>query len=183
MAFRLFSREEKTSPAPERKASATGRVVALAAGAGRSVWSARDTGSLTRSGFLGNPIGFRSVKLIAEAAAAVPLICEDRERRYDTHPVIDLLRRPNPGQGRAELFEIAVWPVTAVRQWLSGGRWPQPGRVARGASRPAVGPDEHRAGRGWLADRLRIFGRRSQASLRHDRKPRSDLPHQELSST
>ncbi len=105
MAFRLFSREEKTSPAPERKASATGRVVALAAGAGRSVWSARDTGSLTRSGFLGNPIGFRSVKLIAEAAAAVPLICEDRERRYDTHPVIDLLRRPNPGQGRAELFE------------------------------------------------------------------------------
>lgn len=105
MAFRLFSREEKTSPAPERKASATGRVVALAAGAGRSVWSARDTGSLTRSGFLGNPIGFRSVKLIAEAAAAVPLICEDRERRYDTHPVIDLLRRPNPGQGRAELFK------------------------------------------------------------------------------
>ncbi|GGF69054.1 portal protein [Paracoccus acridae] len=105
MAFRLFTREEKQAPPPERKASATGRVVALASGSGRAVWSSRDTVSLTRGGFVGNPVGFRCVKLIAEAAAAVPLVCEDRERRYDIHPVLDLLRRPNPGQGRAELFE------------------------------------------------------------------------------
>ncbi|MDB6181500.1 phage portal protein [Paracoccus fistulariae] len=104
MAFRLFSREEKAAPAPEKKASATGRVVAFASG-GRAVWSARDTGSLIRGGFVGNPVGFRSVRLIAEAAAAVPLICEDRAQRYETHPVLDLLRRPNPGQGRAELLE------------------------------------------------------------------------------
>ncbi|WP_103171648.1 phage portal protein [Paracoccus sp. SY] len=105
MAFRLFTREEKQAPPPKRKASATGRVVALASGSGRAVWSSRDTVSLTRGGFVGNPVGFRCVKLIAEAAAAVPLVCEDRERRYDIHPVLDLLRRPNPGQGRAELFE------------------------------------------------------------------------------
>ncbi|MGR3199933.1 MAG: phage portal protein [Paracoccus sp. (in: a-proteobacteria)] len=105
MAFRLFTREGTNAPAPERKASATGRVVALASGSGRAIWSARDTGSLTRGGFMGNPIGFRSVKLIAEAAAAVPLVCADRERRYEVHPLLDLLRRPNPGQGRAELFE------------------------------------------------------------------------------
>ncbi|WP_295044427.1 phage portal protein [uncultured Paracoccus sp.] len=105
MAFRLFSREEKQAPALERKASATGRVVALASGAGRAVWSSRDTASLTRGGFVGNPVGFRCVKLIAEAAAAVPVVCEDRDRRYEVHPVLDLLRRPNPGQGRAELFE------------------------------------------------------------------------------
>ena len=108
MAFRLFARENKAaSPGPvmERKASATGRVVALAAGSGRVAWSARDTASLTRGGFIGNPVGFRSVKLIAEAAAAVSLVCEDKASRYETHPVLDLLRRPNPGQGRAELFE------------------------------------------------------------------------------
>lgn len=105
MAFRLFSREQSPAAVPERKASATGRVVAFASGSGRTVWSARDTSSLTRGGFMGNPIGFRSVKLIAEAAAAVPLVCADRERRYDVHPVLDLLRRPNLGQGRAELFE------------------------------------------------------------------------------
>ena len=105
MAFRMFTREVKDTPPPERKASATGRVVALASGAGRAVWSSRDTASLTRGGFVGNPVGFRCVKLIAEAGAAVPLVCEDRDRRYDIHPVLDLLRRPNPGQGRAELFE------------------------------------------------------------------------------
>jgi HK97 family phage portal protein len=105
MAFRMFSGQGKSSAVPERKASATGRVVAFASGAGRTVWSARDTGSLTRGGFVGNPVGFRSVKLSAEAAAAVPLICANRDQRFEMHPVIDLLRRPNPGQGRAELLE------------------------------------------------------------------------------
>lgn len=105
MAFRMFSREGKPQSVPERKASATGRVVAFASGGGRTVWSARDTASLTRGGFVGNPVGFRSVKLIAEAAAAVPLICANRDQRFEMHPVIDLLRRPNPGQGRAELLE------------------------------------------------------------------------------
>jgi HK97 family phage portal protein len=90
--------------APEGKASAAGAVVAFH-GAGRAVWSARDTGTLTRGGFLGNPVGFRAVKLIAEAAAALPLILQDAERRYEAHPVLTLIRRPNPAQGKAELFE------------------------------------------------------------------------------
>lgn len=90
---------------PEVKASAAGRVAAAAQGSGRALWGGRDTGGLTRSGFLGNPVGFRAVKLIAEAAAAVPLVCQDAERRYEVHPVLDLMRRPNPAQGRAELFE------------------------------------------------------------------------------
>lgn len=89
---------------PERKASATGRVVAWQ-GAGRAVWSSRDVVSLTRAGFTGNPVGFRAVKLIAEAAAALPLVCQDSACRYEQHPVIDLLARPNPAQGRAELLE------------------------------------------------------------------------------
>jgi len=89
---------------PEVKASATGRVAAWQGG-GRVAWTPRDTGSLTRAGFAGNPVGFRSVKLIAEAAAALPLVCQDAERRYDVHPVLSLISRPNGAQGRAELFE------------------------------------------------------------------------------
>ncbi|MEZ5779866.1 MAG: phage portal protein [Paracoccaceae bacterium] len=102
MAWNIFRRAG--GAVPERKASATGRVVAWGT-SGRVAWSPRDAVSLTKAGFSGNPVGFRAVKLIAEAAAALPLICQDRERRYDVHPVIDLMRRPNPGQGRAELFE------------------------------------------------------------------------------
>lgn len=89
---------------PETKASATGPVIAWG-GSGRVAWSPRDTVSLTKVGFLGNPVGFRSVKLIAEAAAALPLILQDSERRFDEHPVLALISRPNPLQGRAELFE------------------------------------------------------------------------------
>ncbi|MGB0903759.1 MAG: phage portal protein, partial [Mangrovicoccus sp.] len=55
--------------------------------------------------FAGNPVGFRCVKLIAEAAASLSLVVQDAGQRYDIHPVGDLVARPNPVQGRAELLE------------------------------------------------------------------------------
>ena len=99
-----FLRRTAAAEVPERKASAAGPVIAYQTG-GRVAWSPRDTGSLTRTGFCANPVGFRSVKLIAEAAAALPLVVQDEMRRFDTHPVADLLARPNAAQGRAELLE------------------------------------------------------------------------------
>jgi len=103
--FDFLKRAERVPGATvERKASATGRVIAWA-GSGRVAWSSRDAVSLARAGFQGNPIGFRAVRLIAEAAAALPLICRDETRRFESHPVVALLARPNPGQGRAELLE------------------------------------------------------------------------------
>ncbi|WP_375690235.1 phage portal protein [Pseudooceanicola sp. LIPI14-2-Ac024] len=97
-----FRRAE--AAAPEAKASATGKVVAWQT-SGRVAWSPRDTATLARTGFAGNPVGFRAVKMIAEAAAALPLVLQDGTKRYDMHPVLDLVRVPNPAQGRAELFE------------------------------------------------------------------------------
>lgn len=103
-----FLRRGEVSPAPEmgleKKASATGRVVAFGS-SGRVIWSPRDTGSLTRNGFLGNPVGFRAVKMVAEAAAALPLVCQDAERRFDQHPMLALISRPNDSAGRAEFLE------------------------------------------------------------------------------
>ncbi|MEL6452030.1 MAG: phage portal protein [Pseudomonadota bacterium] len=99
-----FLKSRAVADAPEQKASATGKVVAWQGG-GRVAWSPRDAVSLTRSGFSGNPVGFRSVKLIAEAAAALPLVLQDTVQRYEAHPLLALIKRPNPGQGRAELLE------------------------------------------------------------------------------
>lgn len=96
--------EPEADSAPQVKASATGRVVAHLNG-GRVAWSPRDTVSLTKQGFASNPVGFRAVKLIAEAAAALPLVLQDAETRYATHPILKLVSAPNPAQGRAELFE------------------------------------------------------------------------------
>jgi len=115
MVFEFFRRAGSAVPegaggsiaalqAPEAKASATGPVIAYAS-SGRVAWSPRDTVSLTKTGFQGNPVGFRTVKLIAEAAAALPLVLQDHERRFDQHPLLDLIRRPNGAQGKAELFE------------------------------------------------------------------------------
>ncbi len=98
----------KRANSEETKASAVGGLSAPAiaySGSGRVAWSGRDTTSLTRNGFLGNPVVFRSVKMIAEAAATLPLILEAEGGRMDTHPVLDLMARPNGGQGQAELLE------------------------------------------------------------------------------
>lgn len=102
MVFKLFKAE--TQDVPEAKASATGPVIAQY-GSGRVAWSPRDTVSLTKSGFSGNPVGFRAVKLIAEAAAALPLVLQNEATRFETHPVLEVLSRPNAAQGRSELLE------------------------------------------------------------------------------
>lgn len=80
--------------APEQKASATAPVVAYATG-GRVAWSPRDVVSLTKTGFAGNPVGYRCVKMIAEAASALPLVMDGAAGDFAVHPVMDLLARPN----------------------------------------------------------------------------------------
>ena len=102
--FEFLRRDDKAQSATQTKASATGKVVAFQGGA-RVAWSPRDTVSLTKAGFAGNPVGFRAVKMIAEAAAALPLVMQDAERSYEVHPLLALVKRPNGAQGRAELLE------------------------------------------------------------------------------
>jgi len=102
--FDFLRRGREMPGAPEVKASATGRVVAWGS-SGRVAWSPRDVVSLTKSGFQGNPVGFRAVKLISEAAAALPLVLQDNDRRHSEHPLLSLILRPNAAQGKADFFE------------------------------------------------------------------------------
>ncbi|MEM6576984.1 MAG: phage portal protein [Pseudomonadota bacterium] len=104
MILDFFRQSGPEQEVPEQKASATSRLAGWQAG-GRVVWSPRDTVSLTRNGFAGNPVGFRCVKMLAEAAASLPLILQDETTRYASHPLLELMRAPNPAQGRAELLE------------------------------------------------------------------------------
>ncbi len=100
-----FFRQGRTvAQAPETKASAVGRVIAWP-GAGRVAWSPRDMATLTRTGFAHNPVGFRCVRMIAEAAAALPLVLQNAEERFAMHPVLSLLQSPNMAQIQAELLE------------------------------------------------------------------------------
>ncbi|MEL7280164.1 MAG: phage portal protein [Pseudomonadota bacterium] len=99
-----YFRQTPPQSTPEKKASAAGRVASWHS-AGRVAWSPRDAASLTRTGFSANPVGFRCVKMIAEAAASLPLVLQDADQRYVEHPLLALVRAPNPMQGKAELFE------------------------------------------------------------------------------
>jgi HK97 family phage portal protein len=102
MGFRLF-RAAETRPR-EEKASAAGPLMAFH-GTGRAVWSPRDYASLTRNGYEQNVIGFRSVRMVAESAAAIPLVLAEDGARMAEHPVVRLLARPNPGQGGRSFLE------------------------------------------------------------------------------
>ncbi|HUF56375.1 MAG TPA: phage portal protein [Thermohalobaculum sp.] len=135
----IFRKLRAAADAPrEAKASATGPLVAFHGG-GRAVWSPRDTVSLTRAGYEMNVIGFRAVRMVAEAAGAVPLVLTRAERRVADHPVLKVLARPNQGQdGRSFLESVYGHLQLAGNAYVEGT-----GRDSRGLPRElhALRPD------------------------------------------
>jgi HK97 family phage portal protein len=90
--------------APEAKASRAAPLVALN-GVGRPQWSPRDVAALAREGFVKNPVAYRAVRLIAEAAASVPLLAYSGDAEAPDHPALALLTRPNPRDSGVDLLE------------------------------------------------------------------------------
>ncbi len=88
----------------ERRGSRTGPFLAFH-GHAQPVWSPRNTAAMAREGFMKNPIVYRSVRMIAEAAASVPLRLFDGANELEAHPLLDLLARPNAGECAPDLFE------------------------------------------------------------------------------
>ena len=101
MAFNLFGRARKPE---ESKASAAAPIMAFH-GTGRAVWTARDAGSMARNGYEGNAIGFRAVRMVAEACAAIPIVLLENGAHMNEHPVKRLLEQPNPVQDGQTFFE------------------------------------------------------------------------------
>ena len=75
---------------------------------GRPQWTPRNYANLAKEGFAGNAIGYRCVRMIAEAASSVPLLVYDGEKELAAHPLKQLLARPNPAQSGRELLENIV---------------------------------------------------------------------------
>ncbi|MBB4007302.1 phage portal protein [Allorhizobium taibaishanense] len=111
-AFRLPFRRAFRAGAPDQAKAAVGPragVSVMVSGLG-----ARGTGrsyaALSRSGFLGNPVAHRAVRLVSEAAAAVPLLLyrglpQQGARELTGHPVLTLLARPSSRATGTDLFE------------------------------------------------------------------------------
>jgi HK97 family phage portal protein len=100
----MFDRLKTFLRAPERKASRTGRVIAFEAG-GRARWTPRDYAALAREGYAKNAIVYRAVRLIAESVGSLRFVLYEGEAERDTHPLLDLIRRPNPRQDGAAFLD------------------------------------------------------------------------------
>src|SRR3954468_12552074 len=100
----MFNRLRQLLIPPEAKSSRTARLVAFENG-GRARWTPRDYTGLAREGYLANAIVHRSVRLIAENAAACQFLVFEGAAERDAHPLAQLLKRPNPRQDGGALFQ------------------------------------------------------------------------------
>ncbi len=88
----------------ETKASRTAKLIALES-PGRPRWTPRDYAALAREGYLCNAIVYRAVRLVAENAASCSFLAYEGAAERESHPLLDLIARPNPRQDGAALFE------------------------------------------------------------------------------
>ena len=92
------------APTLEGKSSRTGAMLALHQN-GRPRWTPRDYRALAEQGYARNSIVYRAIRMISEAAASVPLLCQMGDERLNEHPVLALLAQPNDRQAGADWFE------------------------------------------------------------------------------
>jgi HK97 family phage portal protein len=74
----------------------------------RPVWAPRDYRTFAEEGVRQNPIVYRSVAMISECAAYVPLLLYSGEQEIEAHPLKDLIRRPNPNETWAGFMQRLV---------------------------------------------------------------------------
>ena len=112
------------------------------------VWTPRHYEALAREGYGTNPIAYRCVRMISEAAASLPLLLYQGATELESHPLLDLLRRPSGQNDTASLFE--TWYGHLI---LSGNAYMEAVRVGgQIVSLHVLRPDRMRAvtdQRGW----------------------------------
>lgn len=107
-----------TLAAPETRASRAGPLIALQS-AGRPIWTPRDYTALAREGYLRNAVVHRAVRLVGEAAASVPWLIYEDDRELASHPMLDLLARPNPHRiGAAFLEDVYGHLLVSGNAWI-----------------------------------------------------------------
>ncbi len=103
----------------DAKAAAGG--VSLVAGEGEARWTGRSYAALSREGFMKNPVAHRTVRLVAEAAAAIPWLAYRDAQELDGHPALQLIGQPNARMGGADFFEALYGHLL-----LSGNAYVEP---------------------------------------------------------
>lgn len=73
--------------------------------AGCAMWSSRNYQKFSDEAYIKNVIAHRSIHMLASAAASVPLQVKYKTQTLDNHPIITLLKKPNPSTNGKEFLE------------------------------------------------------------------------------
>ncbi|SFZ85886.1 phage portal protein, HK97 family [Devosia enhydra] len=141
-------------------------------------WTAAGLGGLGQAGFARNPVVYRCVRMVAEAANRVPFRIEEGGRRLAEHPALALLRRPNARQSGSEMLEMvyahlmvagnAYLDAAIIDGAVKGLHVLRPDRV-----KVIAGPD------GWITGYEHTAGGRT-TRLRQDSLPIARVLHMSL---
>ncbi len=101
--FQWLSRSAKRSPVAETKQANAGLVAFHSAGT--ATWSDLGGDGYARNGFCRNPVVYRCVRMISEAAASLPMQVQEGRIQSDEHPALELLARPNERQSGPQLMD------------------------------------------------------------------------------
>ena len=101
---RLMPWRTGNGAAPVTKASKAHRLVAVES-LGQPQWAPRDYATFAREGFMQNAIVYRSVRMVAEAAASIPLLLYEGAFEIESHPFLDLIAHPSLDHTSADFFE------------------------------------------------------------------------------
>lgn len=98
---------DRLKAALSRKDSAVAPLIAMR-NLGRPVWSSRNYRAFAKEGYSQNVIAYRCIRMIAENAAAIPLLAYDGKQELSEHPFLTVLARPNPWQSGPEMLDALV---------------------------------------------------------------------------
>jgi HK97 family phage portal protein len=71
----------------------------------KAQWTSRQYAPLVKEGYEKNVIVYRCLTMIARGIATVPWLLYERDTKLITHPLLQLLQRPSPGESEASFLE------------------------------------------------------------------------------
>ena len=92
--------------APEVKESRAGAAMVMTPG--QPAWSGRNYASFADEGYRKNVVAHAAINKIADAVASVPWLAFRGDQELTDHPILSLLKRPNPMQSGANYMRAKV---------------------------------------------------------------------------
>jgi HK97 family phage portal protein len=75
---------------------------------GRAVSSKKNYEAFAKEGYQSNAIGYKCVSILSRACAGIEWELYQGDREIESHPLLDLLKNPNPMQSKSQFFEAVV---------------------------------------------------------------------------